>query len=101
MSTDPPVLGRPPVAAGTPLTMRELAELLVRHYGFHEGKYDLLLEYQFGVGAFGPTPETVNPGAMIGIAKIGLTPAAQLGPLTVDAAKVNPPALLKKRKPLR
>lgn len=101
MSTDLPVLGRPPVAAGTPLSMRELATLLVKHYGFHDGKYDLLLEYQFGVGAFGPTPESVNPGVIVGIAKIGLTPAAQPGPLTIDAAEVNPPALVKKRKPAK
>ena len=70
--------------------MKEVAELLVKHYGFHDGKFDLLLEYQFGAGAFGPTPETVNPGVMIGIAKLGLTPSAQPGPLTVDAAQVNP-----------
>ena len=100
MSTESPVLGQPPVAAGTPLTMKEVAALLIKHYDFHEGKFDLLLEYQFGAGAFGPTPETVNPGVMIGIAKLGLTPSAQPGPLTVDASEVNPmpPARRKKAK---
>jgi hypothetical protein len=78
--------------------MKEVTELLIKHYGFHEGKFDLLLEYQFGVGAFGPTPESVNPGLMVGIAKLGLARAAQSGPLTVDAAEVNPVSRAKKRK---
>lgn len=90
MSTELPILGQPPVAVATPLAMREVIELLIKHYELHEGKYDLLLEYQFGAGAFGPTPETVNPGVMIGIAKLGLTRAEKTGPLTVDASLVNP-----------
>jgi hypothetical protein len=72
--------------------MKEVTELLIKHYGFHEGMFDLLLEYQFGVGAFGPDPESVTPGAMIGISKLGLARAIQLGPLTVDASVVNPAA---------
>ena len=92
------MVGQPPVAAATPLTMKEVASLLVKHYDFHEGKFDLLLEYQFGAGAFGPTPETVSPGVMIGITKLGLTPSAIPGPLTVDASEVNPaPAARTKR----
>ena len=98
MSTDSPAIGQAPVAAAKPLTMTEVIELLIKHYGFHEGKFDLLLEYQFGVGAFGPTPETVNPGVMIGIAKLGLTPATQQGPLTVDASAVNPLSSATKKK---
>jgi hypothetical protein len=90
MSTETPILGHPPVPVATPLAIREVIELLIKHYGLHEGKYDLLLEYQFGAGAFGPTPETVNPGVMIGIAKLGLTRAEKVGPLTVDAGTVNP-----------
>lgn len=91
MSTETLALALPPVATGKPLTMKEVAALLVKHYDLHEGKFDLLVEYQFGAGAFGPTPETVNPGVMIGIAKLGLTQSAQPGPLTVDAAEINPP----------
>lgn len=91
MSTETLALTLPPVATGKPLTMKEVAALLVKHYDLHEGKFDLLVEYQFGAGAFGPTPETVNPGVMIGIAKLGLTQSAQPGPLTVDAAEINPP----------
>ena len=98
MSIEPPVLAQPPVPTGKPLTMKEVAALLVKHYALHEGKFDLLVEYQFGAGAFGPTPESVNPGVMIGIAKLGLTQSAQPGPLTVDAAEVNPPPTRSRRK---
>lgn len=90
MSTETPILGHAPVAVATPLAMRDVIALLIKHYGLHDGNYDLLLEYQFGAGAFGPTPETVNPGVMIGIARLGLTRAEQVGPLTVDAGAVNP-----------
>jgi hypothetical protein len=71
--------------------MLEVSALLVRHYGIHEGKFDLLVEYQFGVGAVGPDKENLHPGVMIGIAKLGLSPSANPGPLTIDAADVNPP----------
>lgn len=90
MSTDTSPAPLNPVPAGTPLSMKEVAGLLVRHYGLREGLFDLLLEYQFAFGNFGPTPAQVTPGAMIGLAKLGLTRVTQLGPLTVDASEVNP-----------
>jgi hypothetical protein len=70
--------------------MRELAAILVKHYDLHEGRYDLLVEYQIGMGAFGPDPASTTPGAMIGISKVGLMPAQGDGPTSVDAAIVNP-----------
>ena len=72
------------------LSLRELAEVLVKHYDLSEGQYDLLLEYQIGIGAVGPDKENLVPGAMIGITRMGLLAAASIGPNTVDAAKVNP-----------
>ncbi|AGX88413.1 hypothetical protein Cenrod_2354 [Candidatus Symbiobacter mobilis CR] len=77
--------------------MKEVAELLVKKYGLHEGLYDLLLEYQFAFGNFGPTPAQITPGAMIGLAKLGLTRVDKLGPLTVNAAQVNPAAKVRGR----
>ncbi|MBB6243091.1 hypothetical protein [Rhodanobacter sp. MP1X3] len=77
-------------AVGTPLGLRELTVLLVKHYGYHEGKYDLLVEYQIGAGPIGPTPENRVPGIMVGFAKLGLSTSTQDGPLTVDAAVENP-----------
>lgn len=97
MSTESIVPSPGPVPVATPLSMKEVAELLVKQYGLHEGLYDLLLEYQFAFGNFGPTPAQITPGAMIGLAKLGLTRVEKLGPLTVDAAQVNPAAKVRGR----
>lgn len=79
-----------------PLSMRELAAVLVKHYGLHEGYYNLLVEFQIGTGPVGP-PSSVTPGAIIGVSKVGLMPASECGPMTVDAAEVNPLKKARKR----
>lgn len=73
-------------------TLTELTEILVKHQGLHEGLYNLSLEFQLAVGAVGPTPELICPGAMIGVSRIGLskTEKEKANIHTVDAAKVNP-----------
>ncbi|HFD31707.1 MAG TPA: hypothetical protein ENJ28_03195 [Gammaproteobacteria bacterium] len=70
----------------------ELTEILVKHQGLHEGLYNLSLEFQLAVGAVGPTPELICPGAMIGVSRVGLskTEKEKVNIHTVDAAKVNP-----------
>lgn len=89
MSTDKvEVVTQPPVA--TPLSLQDLATVLIKHYGLHEGCYDLMIEFQIGVGAVGPAPEALSPGVMIGVSKVGLIPSKSTGPATVDAAIVNP-----------
>ena len=97
MSTESLTPSVVPVPVGTPLSMKEVAELLVKQYDLHEGLYDLLLEYQFAFGNFGPTPTQITPGAMIGLAKLGLTRVEKLGPLTVDAAQINPATKVRAR----
>lgn len=78
----------------------ELAEILVKHQELHEGLYNLSLQFQIAVGAVGPTPELISPGAMIGISRIGLskTEKEKANIHTVDAAKVNPGPKKKARK---
>lgn len=73
-----------------PISIKDLTEVLVKHYGIHEGQYDLLVEFQIGTGAAGPTPDRVVPSAMIGIAGVGLVNSPRPGPNTIDAAEVNP-----------
>ena len=73
-----------------PLTMRELTEALINHYGLHTGKYDLVLEFSIGVGPVGPSPDQLNPGAMVAVSKIGLQNANINSTASVDAAAVNP-----------
>lgn len=76
-------------------SLRDLAEILIRHQGIHSGNYELSINFQIAVGAVGPSESNVLPGAMIGVSGFGLVPAMITGPNTVDAAIANP--LPKKR----
>lgn len=73
-----------------PLSLKELGEVLVEHYGYHAGLWDVAIEFQLAVGRIGPVPDNSLPGAMLGVSRIGLAPAQQVGPATIDASKVNP-----------
>lgn len=77
-------------APTNPLTLPELATVLIKHHGLHEGLFDLTIEFSIAVGAVGPSAEQRLPGAMLGVSRIGLAPAQTTGPNTVDAARVNP-----------
>ena len=90
MSTDNQNIGLPPVPVDAPLSMRDLTTVLIKHYEIHKGRYDLLIEFQIGMGAVGPDPASLIPGAMIGVLRVGLMPAKGDGPTSVDAALVNP-----------
>lgn len=87
-----------PQALAPVLSLRDLTELLIKHYGIHHGKYELLMEFQIGTGMFGPTPEATLPSAFVGISKIGLMPTSLESAMTVDAATVNPEKPRKSRK---
>src|ERR1039458_1748922 len=45
------------------LSLKETATLLVKHFGYHEGLYDIAFAVQVAVGQVGPAPETQFPGA--------------------------------------
>ena len=74
-----------------PLGIRALTEVLIKHHGLTSGMYDLAVEFQFGAGAFGPSPEAVLPSLFVSISRIGLQRTEKESVHTVDAAKVNPP----------
>ncbi len=75
----------------TPLSLRELAEVLIKHYGLHEGRYDLFVEFQIASAAIGPDPHVRIPGLTFGVSKIGLSESKKAeSAMTVDAALVNP-----------
>lgn len=93
----PPTESQQETTALQTLDIKELTALLIRHYDLHEGDYDLLIEFQIGVGAFGPDPNAPSPGAMVGVSRVGLTPAKIKGPGSVDAAQVNPKTTTRKK----
>lgn len=75
-----------------PVALKELAALLVKHYGLHDGLWDVSLEMQVSIGQLGLSAEKRLPGAMFAISRIGLAKALEVGANTVNAADVNPPA---------
>lgn len=76
--------------------LREITEILVKHHGLREGLYDLMLEFQIGIGPAGPDPSSVVPSAMVGVKRIGLTKTTNPGASTVNAAEINPQPVAKK-----
>lgn len=90
MSTEAKTQAQRPDPIESPLSLREIAELLVKHYALTDGLYDLLVEYHIGTGAVGPDKENLVPGAMIGVSRLGLVPSTKSGPNTIDASLANP-----------
>lgn len=95
MSTE---IALPAEAIPDPLSMKAVTELLVKHYELHEGFYDLLVQFNIGLGAVGPDVSSRSPGAMISLAKMGLIRSSAESGTAVDAGVVNPPSKLRKAK---
>lgn len=97
MSTDAKTREQNPAPVDPPLSMRDLAAVLVKHYGLTEGTYDLMVEFQIGTGAVGPDKDNPLPGVTTGVSRVGLIPTAKAGPNTVDAALINPAKKLRQK----
>jgi hypothetical protein len=70
---------------------KEIAEILVQKQGLHEGFWTL--GFQLGMGntiAPSPTGGDPVPAVVVSILAVALQKAEKDGPMTVDAAKVNP-----------
>lgn len=77
---------------------RELTELLIKTHGIHEGNWAIALEFIMGATLAGPTGEEQLPTGMVSIRKVGIQEAGPNDTIAVDAAVVNPPlAIAKKR----
>lgn len=74
-------------------THKELAEIIVKHAGIHEGHWGIFVE--FGLGAAniplsGPDGGfTLKPAAVVPVNTIGVLRFDEPTPLTVDAAQIN------------
>lgn len=72
------------------LPLRQITEMLVKHFDLHDGLFDLAVEIQIGLGSFGPNPTSALPGAFFGVKSLGLMPASNKGLAVVDASVINP-----------
>jgi len=70
---------------------KEVVEALIKKQGLHDGIWALYVE--FGIGAANiqnPQTNVVSPAAIVPVVKLGLQRANEVGPLSLDAAEVNP-----------
>jgi hypothetical protein len=73
-------------------THKELAELMIKKLGIHEGRWMVSFTFSFGVMNGGPSPDQIVPTGVVGVQTVGIMRAQPESPeiLVVDAAVVNP-----------
>lgn len=79
---------QPAVAREYELT--ELAELLIKTNGIHEGLYSVGFKFAVTIGSIETKADETYPGVTTVVQKAGLFEVEKMGPNVVDAAKVNP-----------
>jgi hypothetical protein len=65
--------------------MKELTDVLVKHYNLPEGKYDLEVEFQIGTGPVGPNKNDLIPGVILGVKSIGIGTAQEVDEQSSEA----------------
>lgn len=83
-----------------PIPLKDLAMILIKHYGYHEGFYEVGVQFNIAVGSVGPDPSLIAPGAVLTVGGIGLSRCPESSPLGVDASIVNPAAIEPTKKPV-
>jgi len=73
-----------------PVPLKEVGALLLKHYGISNGLWDIGLQINVAIGQMGQTLESAQPGAMFTVPSMVLTPATVVGPMTLNAAELNP-----------
>ena len=71
-------------------THAQVAEALIKYHNIHEGLWGLYVEFGIAGSNAGPSPDNINPAAIVPILKIGLQKFAKPNNMTADAAVVNP-----------
>lgn len=89
MSTTRPVAARVAKSEDLSLDGGQLVETLIKHFGLHEGIFDLQLEFKIGATTAISGVEKI-PGLAFGISKFGLKRTDKASsPFSRDAAVVN------------
>jgi len=71
-------------------SFKEIAEIMVKQQGIHEGIWGIYVKFGIGAMNMGPTEDEVRPTAVVPILELGLQKFDKESNLTVDASKVNP-----------
>ena len=80
------------MAESTQITFshKELAELLVKHQGIHDGFWGLYVKFGLQAMNIGADEASLVPAAVVPLLAVGLQKSDAENALSVDAAKVNP-----------
>jgi hypothetical protein len=72
--------------------LKEVTKALIKEQNLHEGRWLVVLEFNFGAGLFGSSPTETLPSAFVQVKRVLLAQAEATTPegLVVDAAHVNP-----------
>lgn len=85
----------PPIEPpGQTISLKELTEIVVKHFHLHEGRYELAVGLRVAVGKFQLTEDAGPvPGSFVGVENMRLArvPDDATGANVVDAAVTNPP----------
>lgn len=87
--------------ANPPIPLRDLTTILIKHYGYHEGFYEVGVQFNIAIGVVGPDPANVAPGAVLTVGGIGLSRCPETSLLGVDASVVNSAAIKSAKRPAR
>lgn len=72
------------------LSLRDLTEVLIRHFGYRDGLYALSVEFKIAIGQVGPGEAAdLLPGTIVGVSRVGLLKTNKPGHNTVDASEVS------------
>lgn len=69
---------------------KEIAEVLVKAQGIHEGIWGIAVQFGLAATTAGPTQKEILPSAIVPVMSIGIRKFDTENNLTVDAAVVNP-----------
>ena len=69
---------------------KEVVTALLKTQNIHEGIWGLYVEFGIGAANFGPTPNDIQPVAIVPVVKIGLQQFDSITNISVDATTANP-----------
>lgn len=79
------------------LSFKELAEIIVKNQGLHEGVWGIYVKFGISAGNVSFKDQNLLPTAMVPIVEIGIQKQDELNSLSVDAAVTNPRPVKKKK----
>lgn len=72
------------------IDLRELTEILIKHFDYRDGFYEVGIQFNITVGRVGTDTMPQGPGAVLAIGGIGISRVDSPNPAALDAAEVNP-----------